>query len=88
MLIKWWPFSRVTSTHLNGKNMTLLDRESLMGKIINELANQFNFSYEIVNKDVNIGWGMLDSSVDEIRFNGMVGMIQRNVSKDYYLIFE
>ncbi len=63
--------------------MTLLDQRSLMGIIINELANKLNFSYQIVNQDVNIGWGILDPSVDEIRFNGMVGMIQRNVSKDY-----
>ncbi len=81
--MKWWPFSKVTSTHLNGKNMTLLDQDSFMGKIINMLANQFNFSYEIINQDTNIGWGILDEGVDEIRFNGMVGMIQRNVSKDY-----
>ncbi len=54
-----------------------------MGKIIKVLANQFNFSYEIVNQDENIDWGILDSSVDELRFNGMVGMIQRNVSQGY-----
>ncbi len=63
--------------------MTLLDQESLMGKIINELANKFNFSYEIVNQDVNIDWGTLDHNANELRFNGMVGMIQRNVSKYY-----
>jgi hypothetical protein len=66
--------------------MTLLDEESLMGIIINELANQFNFSYEIVNKDVDIDWGKLDTSTDELKFNGMVGMIQRNVRKhNHYL---
>jgi hypothetical protein len=52
-----------------------------MGKIINELANQFNFSYEIINKDLNIASGKIDTSVIELKFNGMVGMIQRNVSR-------
>jgi hypothetical protein len=59
-----------------------------MGKIVNELANYFNFSYEIVNQDLNINWGSSDSGVDEPKFNGMVGMIQRNVSKDYDQIYE
>ncbi len=52
-----------------------------MGKIIKELQNQFNFSYEIINKDPSIPSGRIDTSVKELKFNGMIGMIQRNVSE-------